>query len=102
MKQYIDLYIEDLEKKIKMKKVEQEVIEELLIKIEFIASLSFLHSNSFLDNCSFNENNSSESENILEKVSRLTGRVVSQISGRTSFLVILLLHIGHSFCALMD
>ena len=43
MKQYIDLYIEDLEKKIKMKKVEQEVIEELLIKIEFFNKERIIH-----------------------------------------------------------
>lgn len=43
MKQYIDLYIEDLEKKVKMKKVEQEVIEELLIKIEFFNKERIIH-----------------------------------------------------------
>ena len=43
MKQYIDLYIEDLEKKIKMKKVEQEVIEKLLIKIEFFNKERIIH-----------------------------------------------------------
>ena len=43
MKKYIDFYIEDLEKKIKMKKAEQEVIDELLIKIDFFNKERIIH-----------------------------------------------------------
>ena len=35
MRQYIDDYIQSLENKLKMKSVKPEVIDELLIKIEF-------------------------------------------------------------------
>lgn len=43
MRQYIDDYIQSLENKLKMKSVKPEVIDELLIKIEFFNKERIIH-----------------------------------------------------------
>ena len=43
MKKYMDNYIIDLEQKIEKKEVNQEVLEELLIKIEFFQKERIIH-----------------------------------------------------------
>ena len=43
MKKYMDNYIIDLEQKIEKKEVNQEVLEELLIKLEFFQKERIIH-----------------------------------------------------------